>query len=95
MITEIGDVKRFTYPRQLTSWMGMGIREYASGGKSNRLGITRQGNRYLRTAFHEALRWRFRLSHDLPPLLRQAPTRPYRLRSSSAFLMRHQGVART
>ena len=32
----------------------MDIREYASGGKSNRLGITRQGNRYLRTALIEA-----------------------------------------
>jgi transposase len=54
MITEIGDVKRFAHPRQLVSWAGMDIREYASGGKSNRLGITRQGNRYLRTALIEA-----------------------------------------
>ena len=54
MITEIGDVKRFAHPRQLVSWAGMDIREYASGGRSNRLGITRQGNRYLRTALIEA-----------------------------------------
>jgi transposase len=54
MITEIGDVKRFAHPRQLVSWVGMDIREYASGGKSHRFGITRQGNRYLRTAFIEA-----------------------------------------
>ncbi|MBV1906232.1 MAG: IS110 family transposase [Pseudomonadales bacterium] len=54
MITEIGDVKQFAHPRQLVSWVGMDIREYTSGGKSNRLGITRQGNRYLRTAFIEA-----------------------------------------
>jgi len=54
MITEIGDVKRFTHPRKLVSWIGMDIREYASGGKSHRFGITRQGNRYLRTAFIEA-----------------------------------------
>jgi transposase len=54
MITEIGDVKRFAHPRQLVSWIGMDIREYASGGKSHRFGITRQGNRYLRTAFVEA-----------------------------------------
>jgi transposase len=50
-ITEIGDVKRFAHPLslgQLVSWAGMDIREYASGGKSNRLAITRQGNRYLR-----------------------------------------------
>jgi len=54
MITEIGDVKRFAHPRQLVSWVGMDIREYASGGKSHRFGITRQGNHYLRTAFIEA-----------------------------------------
>ncbi|KKL77074.1 hypothetical protein LCGC14_2038520, partial [marine sediment metagenome] len=54
MICEIGDVKRFPHPRQLTSWIGMDIREYSSGGKHNRFGITKQGNRYLRTAFIEA-----------------------------------------
>lgn len=54
MITEIGDAKRFEHPRQLTSWMEMDIREYASGGKSNRLDVNRRGNRYLRKAFVEA-----------------------------------------
>jgi len=54
MITEIGDIKRFPHPRQLVSWIGMDIREYSSGGKHNRFGITKQGNRYLRTAFIEA-----------------------------------------
>ena len=54
MITEIGDVKRFPHPRQLVSWIGMDIREYSSGGKHNRFGITKHGNRYLRTAFIEA-----------------------------------------
>ncbi len=54
MITEIGDVKRFPHPRQLVSWAGMDIREYSSGGKHHRFGITKHGNRYLRTAFIEA-----------------------------------------
>lgn len=54
MITEIGDVKRFSHPRQLTSWIGMDIREYSSGGKHQRFGITKHGNHYLRTAFVEA-----------------------------------------
>ena len=54
MITEIGDVKRFPHPRQLVSWIGMDIREYSSGGKHNRFGITKHGNRYIRTAFVEA-----------------------------------------
>jgi len=54
MITEIGDIKRFPHPRRLMSWIGMDIREYSSGGRYNRMGITKQGNRYLRTAFVEA-----------------------------------------
>jgi transposase len=54
MITEIGDVKRFSHPRQRVSWMGLDIREYSSGGKQRRFGITKNGNRYLGTAFIEA-----------------------------------------
>lgn len=54
MITEIGNVKRFTHPSQLSSWIGFDIREYSSGGKHHRFGITKHGNRYLRTAFVEA-----------------------------------------
>jgi hypothetical protein len=38
----------------LVSWIGMDIREYSSGGKHNRFGMTKHGNRYLRTAFIEA-----------------------------------------
>ena len=40
--------------RHLESWIGMDIREYSSGGKHNHFGITKHGNRYLRTAFVEA-----------------------------------------
>lgn len=60
MITEIGDIQRFPHPRQLVSWIGMDIREYSSGGKHNRFGITKHGNRYLRTAFVEANQRGFR-----------------------------------
>lgn len=54
IITEIGDITRFAHPRQLVSWMGMDIREYSSGGHHHRYGITKHGNRYVRTAFIEA-----------------------------------------
>lgn len=52
--TEIGDIKRFEHPRKLASWIGMDIREYSSGGKHNRFGITKQGNKFLRHALVEA-----------------------------------------
>jgi len=77
MITEIGDVKRFPHPRQLMSWIGMDIREYSSGGKHNRFGITKHGNRYLRTAFIEANQRGYRtarVSKDLKA--RRAHTAP-------------------
>lgn len=68
MITEIGDIKRFQHPRQLVSWMGLDIREYSSGGQHHRFGITKHGNRYLRTAFIESNQRAFRsvsLGEDL------------------------------
>jgi transposase len=77
MITEIGDIKRFPHPRQLMSWIGMDIREYSSGGKHNRFGITKHGNRYLRTAFVEANQRGYRTAHISKDLkARRAQTAP-------------------
>ena len=58
MITELGDVKRFAHLRWLGQRVlraGREIRENAFGGKSNRLGVTRQGSRYLRRALMKAI----------------------------------------
>ena len=54
MITEIGDIKRFSQTRELVFWIGSDNRETFSEGKHHRFGITKHGNRYLRTAFIEA-----------------------------------------
>ncbi len=54
MITEIGNIKRFDHPRRLVGFMGLDLREYSSGGKEHKFGITKAGNKYLRTAFAEA-----------------------------------------
>jgi len=54
IITEIGDITRFAPPRHLVAWMGMDIRDYASGGHHHRDGITKHGHRSVRTAFIEA-----------------------------------------
>lgn len=53
-ITEIGDIKRFNHPKQLTSYAGMDIVEYSSGGRQNRFSITKTGNAFIRTAAVEA-----------------------------------------
>jgi transposase len=89
MITEIGDIKRFAHPRQLMSWVGMDVREYSSGGKHNRMGITKQGNRYLRTAFVEANQRAYRstrMSNDLKA--RRKNTAPELIRIADRCMQR-------
>ena len=54
LITEIGDVKRFKHPKQLTSYAGLDVIEYSSGGKENKFGITKMGNKRIRTAAIES-----------------------------------------
>lgn len=54
VITELGDIKRFDHPRKLMSFLGFDIREYSSGGKERKFGITKYGNKVVRTALVEA-----------------------------------------
>ncbi len=54
IITEIGDIKRFPHPRKLVSYLGLDIREFSSGGKERKYGITKMGNEVVRTALVEA-----------------------------------------
>jgi transposase len=53
-ITELGDIRRFPHPTKITSYAGMDLIEYSSGGKDRRFGITKMGNTFLRTAAIEA-----------------------------------------
>lgn len=54
LVTEIGDVRRFSHPKKLVSYSGMDIIEYSSGGKEKKFGITKMGNRKIRTVLVEA-----------------------------------------
>ena len=54
LITEIGDVKRFNHPRKLTSYAGLDVREYSSGGREKKYGITKMGNKRIRTTVVES-----------------------------------------
>lgn len=54
LITEIGDIRRFSHPKKLVSYGGMDIIEYSSGGKEKKFGITKMGNRKIRTVLVEA-----------------------------------------
>ena len=38
LIVEIGDIRRFSHPERLTSYAGLSIKEYSSGGKEKKFG---------------------------------------------------------
>ena len=54
LIVEIGDIRRFDHLSKLARDAGLSIREYSSGGKCRKGGITKMGNKYIRTASVEA-----------------------------------------
>ena len=54
LITELGEIKRFAHPRKLTSYAGMDLREYSSGGRERRYSMSKMGNQRIRTAVVEA-----------------------------------------
>lgn len=66
LVTEIGDVRRFDHPRRLTSYAGMDLIEYSSGGKERKFSMSRMGNRHIRTTVIEACQYVFN-----PPVVSQ------------------------
>ena len=53
LITEIFDIRRFDHPRKLVAFCGLDVREYSSGGKQQQYGISKMGNKRIRTALVE------------------------------------------
>jgi transposase len=49
MVAAVGDPRAFKNGRQLAAWLGLVPRQHSSGGRSVLLGITKRGDRYLRT----------------------------------------------
>lgn len=64
VIAELGDIRRFAHPRQLTSYVGLDVAEYSSGGKEHKKGITKTGNTHIRTILTECCQTASR-----PPIL--------------------------
>ncbi len=54
LIAELGDIRRFGHPSKLTSYSGMDLIEYSSGGKQKRFGMSKMGNRNIRTTVIES-----------------------------------------
>jgi transposase len=61
ILAAISDATQFKNGRQFAAWLGLVPREHSTGGKPRLLGISKRGDRYLRTLFvHGAratLRW--------------------------------------
>jgi transposase len=49
LVSAIGDITTFKNGRHLSAWLGLVPREYSSGNKRMLLGISKRGDRYLRT----------------------------------------------
>jgi transposase len=49
LVASIGDIRTFKNGRQLAAWLGLVPRQDSSGGKTRLLGISKRGDRYLRT----------------------------------------------
>ena len=59
LVAEIGDINRFSNPRQLMAWLGLVPSEHSSGNSVRRGRITRTGNALARTMMVEAS-WSYR-----------------------------------
>lgn len=59
LVAELGDLTRFTHPRQLMSYLGLTPSEYSSGSKRQQGGITKSGNIHARRALVESA-WAYR-----------------------------------
>jgi transposase len=49
LVAAVGDIRRFHSCRHFASWLGLTPREYSSGSMRRLGGISKRGDRYLRT----------------------------------------------
>jgi len=54
LVVEVGDIRRFTHPRELTAYLGLVPSEHSSGPSVRRGGITKAGNPHARRLLAEA-----------------------------------------
>jgi len=100
LIAELGDLTRFTNPRQLMAYLGLVPSEHSSGASVKRGGITKAGNGAARRLLIEAAwsyRFPARISREL--LLRQEnqpkPIRDIAWKGQVRLCARYRRLART
>src|SRR5712691_8702476 len=67
LIAAVGNASAFQKGRNLAAWMGIVPREYSTGGKQKLLGISKRGNKYLRTLFIQGARSVVQQRHKQSP----------------------------
>ena len=67
LIGAVGNASDFRKGRNLAAWMGLVPRECSTGGKQKLLGISKRGNKYLRTLFVQGARSVLQQRHKQAP----------------------------
>ena len=67
LIAAVGNASTFRKGRNLAAWMGIVPGEYTTGGKQKLLGISKRGNKYLRTLFIQGARSVVQQRHKQAP----------------------------
>ena len=67
LIAAVGNASAFRKGRDLSAWIGMVPRECSTGGKQKLLGISKRGNKYLRTLFVQGARSVVQQRHKQAP----------------------------
>jgi transposase len=67
LIAAVGNASTFGKGRKLAAWMGIVPGEYTTGGKQKLLGISKRGNKYLRTLFIQGARSVLQQRHKQAP----------------------------
>ena len=49
LLAAVGDGSAFSKGRDLAAWMGLTPRQHSTGGRTKLLGISKRGNKYIRT----------------------------------------------
>jgi transposase len=70
LVAELGDLRRFTRPAQLMSYLGLVPSEHSSGNERQQGGLTKMGNGYARRALVEAAH-HYRVPARLTPHLQK------------------------
>jgi transposase len=66
MVASVGDARNFKNGRQVAAWLGIVPRQHSTGGKSTLLGISKRGDKYLRTLLIHGARAVIRMAERKP-----------------------------